>query len=137
MLKMIGVFIILIIATGVAILIVLWKRPAAPEDYQQTTQTGGAIETKYMANGPYEVSFRESTVLLDLGKFLVYYPSELETGMEKYPVIVICNGSGTPLSKYPAVARHQRSKCAETACCVRAIAALAPYSVRIVKCCRM
>lgn len=108
-LKSMGMLIILIIVIGSAILIVLWKRPAAPEDYQQTTQTGGAIETKYMANGPYEVAFREDAVLLDFGKFLVYYPSELETGMEKYPVIVICNGSGTPLSKYPAVAKHLAS----------------------------
>ena len=62
-----------------------------------------------MANGPYEVSIHEDATLLDFGKFTVYYPTELETNSQKYPVIVICNGSGTPLSKYPTVAKHYAS----------------------------
>lgn len=33
----------------------------------------------------------------------------METSDKKYPVIVICNGSGTPLSKYPTVAEHYAS----------------------------
>lgn len=87
----------------------LGNRPAAPTDYQATTITGGEIEAKYMANGPYEVSIHEDATLLDFGKFTVYYPTELETNSQKYPVIVICNGSGTPLSKYPTVAKHYAS----------------------------
>lgn len=49
-------------------------------------------------------------MLLDFGKFTVYYPSELETSDKRYPVIVMCNGSGTPLSKYPAVALSPTNK---------------------------
>lgn len=88
---------------------ILGSRPAAPTDYQRTVQTGGDIEKKYMANGPYEVSVYENAVLQEFGKFTVFYPTELETGSEKYPVIVMCNGSGTPLSKYPAVSKHMAS----------------------------
>lgn len=109
MLKIIGIALLVIIVIGAIALKILGNRPAAPKDYQQTTETGGAIEAKYIANGPYQVSTREDATLLDFGKFIVYYPSELETSGRQYPVIVICNGSGTPLSKYSTVAEHYAS----------------------------
>lgn len=101
--------ILFVVAAGFVILKILGSRPAAPADYQQTVQTGGDIEKKYMADGPCKVSMHEDAVLQEFGKFIVYYPSEMETSAKKYPVIVVCNGSGTPLSKYPAVAKHMVS----------------------------
>ena len=108
-LKIIGLVLLAIIVIGIIILKVLGSRPAAPTDYQTTVQTGGDIEKKYMKNGDYEVSIKENAVLQQFGKFIVYYPTELETTDKKYPVIVMCNGSGTPMSKYPAVAKHMAS----------------------------
>ena len=108
-LKIIGIVILAIIVIGFIVLKILSSRPAAPTDYQETTETGGEIEAKYMANGPYEVRSREDGVLQEFGKFIMYYPAELESGDRKWPVIVLCNGSGTPLSKYPAVAEHYAS----------------------------
>lgn len=108
-LKYIGIALLAVIIIGVVVIKIISSRPAAPTDYQHTTETGGELEAKYMANGPYEVSMHEDMVLLDFGKFTVYYPSELETSEKQYPVIVMCNGSGTPLSKYPAVAKHMAS----------------------------
>lgn len=108
-LKIIGLVFLAILVIGFVILKILGSRPAAPADYQQTVQTGGDIEKKYMENGSYKVSKHADTVLQQFGKFIVYYPTELETSTEKYPVIVMCNGSGTPLSKYPAVSKHMAS----------------------------
>lgn len=108
-LKVIGITVVVIIAIVLIILKIAGSRPAAPADYQQSVQTGGEIEAKYMANGPYEVSMREEAVLQEFGKYVVYYPSALETSTEKYPVIVLCNGSGTPVSKYSAAAKHYAS----------------------------
>ena len=105
----IGLVFLAVIVIGSIILKILGNRPAAPADYQKTVQTGGDIEKKYMANGPYEVSTYENAVLQEFGKFIVYYPSELETSPKKYPVIVMCNGSGTPMSRYPAVPKHMAS----------------------------
>lgn len=82
---------------------------AAPPNYQRTVKTGGPIEAKYMANGPYSVEKKEEPLLQEFKKFTIYYPEELKTANKKYPVIVLCNGSGTPLSHYPAVARHYAS----------------------------
>lgn len=108
-LKIAGLVLSAVTIIGFVILKILGRRPAAPADYQQATQTGGDIEKKYMADGPCKVSAHEDSVLQEFGKFIVYYPSEMETSRKKYPVIVMCNGSGTPLSKYPAVAKHLAS----------------------------
>ncbi len=107
--KITGFVLLAVIVVGIIILKILGSRPAAPADYQQTVSTGGDIEEKYMENGPYEVSTQEQAVLQEFGKFIVYYPTELETDDREYPVIVMCNGSGTPLSKYPSVAEHLAS----------------------------
>jgi len=107
--KIIGLVLLIIIVLMVGVMIYLNKKPAAPKNYQKVTKTGGEIEAYYMKNGPYEVSVKEEPVLLGLEKFMVYYPTELESNDEKWPVIVICNGSGTPLSKYTTVAKHYAS----------------------------
>lgn len=108
-LKIIGLILLAIVVIGFLILKILANRPAAPADYQQRVQTGGDIEKKYMENGSYEVATHENAVLQEFKKFIVYYPSALETGQDKYPVIVMCNGSGTPVSKYSAVSKHLAS----------------------------
>lgn len=87
----------------------LSKRPAAPARYQRKVKTGAPIEKKYMGNGPYKVSVKENAVLQEFKKFIVYYPQALESENRKFPVIVLCNGTGVPLSKYRAVAAHLAS----------------------------
>ncbi|MGN1137048.1 MAG: hypothetical protein ACI4SF_12615 [Oscillospiraceae bacterium] len=84
----------------------LSSQTAAPVNYQKTTETAGAIEAKYMADGNYDVSAYEETALQGFKKYVIYYPSEIETADRIYPIIVMCNGSGTPISKYTAVAKH-------------------------------
>lgn len=110
--KVLKVIRIILLAIIVALLII-WKllssRPNVPENYQQTVKTGGEIEQKYMADGSYAVSVHEDKTLQNFIKFTVYYPTELESTDRTYPVIVLCNGTGVPLSKYSAVAKHYAS----------------------------
>lgn len=101
--------VVVVALVALVVLKVLTNRPAAPDNYRQTVQTGGPIEKTYLANGPYEVLEHEDAVLQEFKKFPTYYPAELETGTDTYPVVVLCNGSGTPPSKYPTVARHLAS----------------------------
>lgn len=108
-LKAIGIALLVIVIVGFALLKYLGSRPAAPDGYQQTVETGSTAEAKYMANGPFEVSVYEESVLQVFKKYVIYYPSELETSDRQYPIIVVCNGSGTPISKYPAVPKHYAS----------------------------
>lgn len=107
--KIVGIVLLAVIIGIAALLKYLGSRPAAPTDYQQSIETGGEIETKYMSNGSFEVSVYEEPVLQVFKKYVIYYPAELETSGKQYPVIVICNGSGTPISKYPAVPKHYAS----------------------------
>lgn len=109
MLKVIGALLLILVIGVFALLKYLGSRPAAPDGYQQAVETGSTAEAKYMANGSFEVSVYEEPVLQVFKKYVIYYPSELKTSDRQYPVIVICNGSGTPISKYPAVPKHYAS----------------------------
>lgn len=105
-LKIIGI-IVLILIVGISILLkFLGSRPVVPANYTQDTETGGPIEAKYTATGSHEVSTYEEPVLQGFSKYTIDYPTELETTDEKYPVIVVCNGSGTPISKYLSIPEH-------------------------------
>lgn len=104
--KIIGIVILVIIALIIVFITIVSKLPAAPANYMEAVKTGGDIEAEYMKNGGYEVSVFEEPVLQGFGKYVTYYPTELTSSDKKYPVIVICNGSGTPISKYPAVQKH-------------------------------
>lgn len=105
-LKIIGI-VVLVLIIGILILLkILRNRPAVPANYMQDTKTGGSIEAKYMVAGGYEVSTYEEPTLQGFSKYTIYFPTELETTAEKYPVIVVCNGSGTPISKYLSVPEH-------------------------------
>ena len=97
-LKIISVVLVVVVLLLIIFFTYLKNKPAVPKNYQSTTELGGNIEKKYMANGKYEVARKEERTLLSFNKFLVFYPKELETANKKYPVIVIANGSGTPLS---------------------------------------
>ena len=63
MLKIVAVILLIVIVAAAALLIYLMKRPAAPAGYQQSAETGGEIETKYMADGSFEVSDYEEPAL--------------------------------------------------------------------------
>lgn len=102
--KIIGIVLLVLLAGIIILLVCLNKRPAAPTDYQTKTKIGGELEANYMASGKYEVSTYEESVLQGFSKYILYYPSQLTEETNTYPVIVISNGSGTPLSKYPTVA---------------------------------
>lgn len=110
--KLIKITVIVLLAALVGIFLTLYylgNRPAVPNDYQQSVETGGLLEARYLAAGSFAVSVYEEPVLQPFKKYVIYYPSELETASRRYPVIVLCNGSGTPISKYPALPAHYAS----------------------------
>jgi pimeloyl-ACP methyl ester carboxylesterase len=82
---------------------------AAPEDFAQKVRTGGEIEAHYLADGPCRTASQTMKALQEFGSFAVHYPKDLEGSDKRYPVIVMCNGTGTPAEKYEAVFRHYAS----------------------------
>ncbi len=105
------VVIIIVIIIAALFLFLLWasKQPAVKENYYKESETGGIIEAKYTALGTYEVSYYEKETDAAYKKFKVWYPAELETESEKYPLVVMANGTGVPASKYEAIFNHLAS----------------------------
>ena len=101
--KIIGAVLLAIILIVFFIMKLLSLRPAAPKDYQSKTETGGEIEAKYMANGPYEVSSKERSRIKRFERFIlpllshlpypIFYHTEKESAtaswVEKRAVTVV------------------------------------------------
>lgn len=106
----IGIIILILI---VAVIILLWivsKQPAVKDNYYELTETSLPLEAKYTALGQYEVSYAEFEAENETyKKYEVWYPTEMETSDNAYPLVVMANGTGVPASKYPAVFRHLAS----------------------------
>ena len=108
-LKWVGIVILAIVLLLAILLIILSKKPFVPSNYTKTVETGGELEAKYLAMGQYEVKHTEADAPEDWGKFITYYPAEMETESKTYPVVVIVNGTGVYTSKYPALFKHLAS----------------------------
>lgn len=81
----------------------------APDNYETTVQTGGDIEAQYIKRGKYDVLSFEEETKENWKKYEIYYPSALNDGDEKYPVIVMSNGSGVRASRYLNIFQHYAS----------------------------
>lgn len=108
-LKAAGILILLVVLIIAALFIRASYMQLIPGNYTSETAVGGAIEEKYMAMGEHRVS--TLTVRSDdsLKKILVFYPAELETSDERYPVVVYSNGTGQKGSQYRNLYRHLAS----------------------------
>lgn len=108
-LKVVGIILLVLIALIAALLIYLSMKPFVPNNYTKTVDTGGAIEAKYVSMGAYEVKYTEAEAPGDWKKFEAFYPADLETGEDDYPVVVFANGTGVAASKYKALFEHLAS----------------------------
>lgn len=94
-LKIIGIILLVFFVLVGAFLFWLTHRDQSlKEAYRNDIQTGGEIEEAYLKKGPYETGYYEETTMQGFEKYAISYPKELETADKKYPVIVICNGTG-------------------------------------------
>lgn len=76
-------------------------------DYVETSQP---LEAKYTVLGSYEVSCEE----YDAGanawqKYMIWYPQELPSSNETWPLVIMANGTGVKASQYSEVFRHLAS----------------------------
>ena len=84
-LKVAGIAVFVIIIIAFAALKYLSSRPAAPGDYQKTTETGSALEAKYMSSGAFAVSVYEEPALQVFKKYVIYYPSSRKPRKSSIP----------------------------------------------------
>lgn len=99
---------IAVVVVGVVAFILLAQQRGA--NYYQYTEAVGEIEKKYTAFGDKEVSYKEYDADGGvIGKYAVWYPSELESGDNKYPVVIFANGTGSTSSTYKPFLTHLSS----------------------------
>ena len=108
-LKVLGSVILILLILAAAFFFWLSKRPFVPNNYTKTVETGGALEARYLALGPYEVEQVKTEAPEDWKEFVAYYPAELESSGEQWPAVAFVNGTGVYASKYPALFRHLAS----------------------------
>lgn len=78
--------------------------------YYESAITGGDIEKKYSALGSYDVSYVEfDAKTCAVGKYAIWYPSNLESEDSKYPVVIWTNGTGSTSSTYKSFLTHLSS----------------------------
>ena len=109
MMKVIGIILVIIILLIVIVFVLLTKRPAVPNDYNENVKTGGLVEKTYLEMGNYDVSYFESPAMSSFLKYEIFYPSDLSKSNEKYPVVVFVNGTGVKGTKYQALQKHLAS----------------------------
>ncbi len=106
LLKIIGSILLVLVALIAAFLFWLTHRDSSLKDnYRDSLETGGSIEAAYLEDGSYATSYYEQTAVQVFEKYEISYPTELETEGKKYPVIVVCNGTGWKGSL--STAQHQ------------------------------
>ncbi len=108
-LKIAGIVLLVLILLIAGFLFWLSRRPFVPNDYTETVETGGALEAKYLAMGPYEVKQVKAEAPEDWKEFVAYYPAQLEDSGDQGPAVVFVNGTGVYAAKYPALFRHLAS----------------------------
>lgn len=80
------------------------------ENYWKYAETGGDIEAKYTALGEHKVSCKEYDANdAIIGKYAVWYPDDLESSDNKYPVVIFANGTGSTSDTYKAFFKHLSS----------------------------
>ena len=77
------------------------QKPWLAKDYYTQFQSDSELEKKYAGLGDYEVSgmvvkFGDKTI----GNIRIWYPSEMENMQNRYPLIVVVNGSNTAALNY-------------------------------------
>lgn len=88
-----------------------WKNmPVVSEGYQSRFDYQGSLESKYAADGPYQVKLFTQEDSDERIKLLqVYYPADLKSSQAKWPLVLMANGTGIRASKYQAIFRHLAS----------------------------
>lgn len=104
MLKIVLVVVVLVVLLVVFLLVknyIQSKKPILSDDYYTQFQSNSAVEIKYASMGTYEVSSKVfKSENKTIANIRVWYPTELESKTDKYPMIMVVNASNTAALNY-------------------------------------
>ena len=108
-----GVLILLLIIVLIVIAVIISLGKMAKEKnekYFEYMNPVGSIETEYTPMGSSEVSSIEfKSDNTQIGRFVIYYPTELESDTREYPVVLWANGTGSKSDIYTSFLKHLSS----------------------------
>ena len=96
------VLLILAIITVALVGIYLYadNAPVIFKGYNEKIETGGSLEEKYLADGGLTTKKFTAKAEDPIKKYTVYYPEKLESSDQKYPMLIVVNGTGFKATKY-------------------------------------
>ena len=106
--KVIGI-VLLVIFTILVLIFVYSKineykalnNPRLSNSYYESFTSHGDLESKYANKGSYDVNYLECAFdNKSIKNIRIWYPTELISNNEKYPLITVVNGSQTPAKVY-------------------------------------
>lgn len=104
---LVSIIVIIIVATLLFIGKVAKERN---EKYYEYSNATGVIEKRYTNMGSSEVLTTEITSdSAQIGKWVIYYPKELEAENKKIPVVLWANGTGSKSGTYKSFLTHLSS----------------------------
>lgn len=81
--------------------------PMVPKEYWNKVKTEADIESYYLGYGNYQISHTNEKAEKPVNKYVIYYPEELN--QDKYPIVVIVNGTGVFANKAKPLFEHLAS----------------------------
>ena len=93
-LKIAGITVLIIVILIIALLIYISTLKSTPDNYTETTKTLGDIESEYLKTSPYSIEYVKHNGEEQTGDYHIYYPAALKESNDKYPVVIILNGTG-------------------------------------------
>ncbi|MCM1224355.1 MAG: hypothetical protein NC548_58895 [Lachnospiraceae bacterium] len=108
--KILKIVFIIVAVIAVAVVALILFAMYKEANYYKYTETSGEIEKKYTALGDLDVSCKEYDANdAVIGKYVVWYPSELKDKEIKYPVVIFANGTGSTSDTYKPFFKHLSS----------------------------
>lgn len=98
-----GIIILIILVVGFLFIknYIDSQKPWLEKDYYTQFQSDSELEKKYAGLGNYEVSGKVvKSEDKTIGNFRIWYPSEMESKQDKYPLIVVTNASNMAALNY-------------------------------------
>lgn len=106
---LLGILIIIVLII-VAVIAFLGYLKYQNEHYWKFASPAGELEEKYTAMGGWDVSYVEFAADDPAcGKYEIWYPSDIAESGQRYPLVVMANGTGVTASQYKEVFRHLAS----------------------------
>ena len=97
--KVLGIVLLAGIVIGVGLYLYADNKADIRQGYEKSIETGGEIEARYLQHGEYETKKITASAESPIKKYTIYYPVELESDSQPYPMILVVNGTGGKASK--------------------------------------